>query len=65
PVRSSLVKQFTGGLVARWVTTGESPLSYVFGFDFLLSDMGHVGGFRRALDPRDYVHVYSNLEQEL
>jgi hypothetical protein len=32
PVRSSLHKQFTGGLVVRWVTTGESPLLYVFVF---------------------------------
>jgi hypothetical protein len=30
PVRSSLLKQLTGGLVVRWVTTSESPLSYVF-----------------------------------
>ncbi|EMD85260.1 hypothetical protein COCHEDRAFT_1119423, partial [Bipolaris maydis C5] len=32
PVRSGLYKQFTGGLVVRWVTTSESPLPYVFGF---------------------------------
>jgi hypothetical protein len=32
PVRSSLLKQLTGGLVVRWVTTSESPLSYVFNF---------------------------------
>ncbi|KAH8722868.1 hypothetical protein GQ44DRAFT_686353, partial [Phaeosphaeriaceae sp. PMI808] len=30
PVRSALLKQRTGGLVVRWVTTGESPLLYVF-----------------------------------
>ncbi|XP_014554189.1 hypothetical protein COCVIDRAFT_105596, partial [Bipolaris victoriae FI3] len=30
PVRSGIYKQFTGGLVVRWVTTSESPLSYVF-----------------------------------
>jgi hypothetical protein len=30
PVRSALFKQRTGGLVVRWVTTGESPLLYVF-----------------------------------
>jgi hypothetical protein len=30
PVRSALVKHCTGGLVVRWVTTGESPLLYVF-----------------------------------
>jgi hypothetical protein len=29
PVRSALFKQRTGGLVVRWVTTGESPLLYV------------------------------------
>ncbi|KAF2030899.1 hypothetical protein EK21DRAFT_64671, partial [Setomelanomma holmii] len=29
PVRSALLKQDTGGLVVRWVTTGESPLLYV------------------------------------
>ena len=32
PVRSALYKQFIGGLVVRWVTTGESPLSYVILF---------------------------------
>ncbi|KAH6881758.1 hypothetical protein BKA58DRAFT_7616 [Alternaria rosae] len=32
PVRSALVKQDIGGLVVRWVTTGESPLLYVFAF---------------------------------
>jgi hypothetical protein len=32
PVRSAVLKQCTGGLVVRWVTTGEYPLLYVFGF---------------------------------
>ena len=31
-VRSPHVKSLTGGLVVRWVTTGESPLLYVFVF---------------------------------
>ncbi|ENI08874.1 hypothetical protein COCC4DRAFT_128565, partial [Bipolaris maydis ATCC 48331] len=30
-VRLFVLKQFTGGLVARRVATGESPLLYVFG----------------------------------
>jgi Rieske Fe-S protein len=30
PVRSAELKQSTGGLVVRWVTTGEYPLLYVF-----------------------------------
>jgi hypothetical protein len=30
PVRSAIFKQDTGGLVVRWVTTGEYPLLYVF-----------------------------------
>jgi hypothetical protein len=30
PVRSPHDKPLTGGLVVRWVTTGESPLLYVF-----------------------------------
>jgi hypothetical protein len=30
PVCSALFKQRTGGLVVRWVTTGESPLLNVF-----------------------------------
>ncbi|EMD96510.1 hypothetical protein COCC4DRAFT_150194, partial [Bipolaris maydis ATCC 48331] len=34
-VGSSLVKQFTGGLVVRRVTTDESPLSYVFGILYI------------------------------
>jgi hypothetical protein len=32
PVRSAVLKQCTGGLVVRWVTTGEYPLLYVFDF---------------------------------
>jgi hypothetical protein len=32
PVRSAIFKQDTGGLVVRWVTTGEYPLLYVFAF---------------------------------
>jgi hypothetical protein len=34
PVRSALFKQHTGGLVVRWVTTGESPLLNVFCYCF-------------------------------
>ena len=34
PVRSAVLKQGTGGLVVRWVTTSESPLLYVFDFFF-------------------------------
>jgi hypothetical protein len=34
PVRSAVLKQDTGGLVVRWVTTGEYPLLYVFGCVF-------------------------------
>ena len=34
PVRSAIYKHDTGGLVVRWVTTSESPLSYVFGLYF-------------------------------
>jgi hypothetical protein len=34
PVRSAVLKQRTGGLVVRWVTTGESPLLYVFDLVF-------------------------------
>jgi hypothetical protein len=30
PVRSAVLKQCTGGLVVRWVTTSEYPLLYVF-----------------------------------
>ncbi|KAF2022674.1 hypothetical protein EK21DRAFT_82739, partial [Setomelanomma holmii] len=36
PVRSALDKQRTGGLVVRWVTTGEYRLLNVFG-NFLAS----------------------------
>ncbi|ENI01333.1 hypothetical protein COCC4DRAFT_204018, partial [Bipolaris maydis ATCC 48331] len=43
PVRSFIFKLDTGGLVVRWVTTGESPLSYVFAiFFFLHRSAGHV-----------------------
>ncbi|KAF1936995.1 hypothetical protein EJ02DRAFT_357779, partial [Clathrospora elynae] len=34
PVCSAVLKQCTGGLVVRWVTTSESPLLYVFAFCF-------------------------------
>ncbi|KAH5188571.1 hypothetical protein HBH76_102720 [Parastagonospora nodorum] len=37
PVRSAIFKQRTGGLVVRWVTTGESPLLYVFVSCFCLT----------------------------
>ncbi|KAF1946030.1 hypothetical protein EJ02DRAFT_337346 [Clathrospora elynae] len=30
PVRSAVLKQCTGGLVVRWVTTSESLLLFVF-----------------------------------
>jgi hypothetical protein len=36
PVRSAELKQCTGGLVVRWVTTGEYPLLYVFDVFVLL-----------------------------
>jgi len=35
PVRSAVLKQDTGRLVVRWVTTGEYPLLYVFDFFFI------------------------------
>ena len=35
PVRSAVLKQCTGGLVVRWVTTSESPLLYVFFLEIL------------------------------
>jgi hypothetical protein len=40
PVRSAVLKQCTGGLVVRWVTTGEYPLLYVFVFCFCLCEEG-------------------------
>jgi hypothetical protein len=36
PVRSPYDKPLTGELVVRWVTTGESPLLYVFDVLLLL-----------------------------
>jgi hypothetical protein len=42
PVRSAVLKQCTGVLVVRWVTTGEYPLLYVFAFllpDFWLQNV--------------------------
>jgi hypothetical protein len=36
PVRSAIFKQDTGGLVVRWVTTGEYPLLYVFELFFTI-----------------------------
>ncbi|KAF2849448.1 hypothetical protein T440DRAFT_399083 [Plenodomus tracheiphilus IPT5] len=40
PVRSAVLKQCTGGLVVRWVTTGESPLLYVFCLIFSFQGSG-------------------------
>ena len=58
PVRSAVLKQDTGGLVVRWVTTGEYPLLYVFGiFCLYLSERveirGHDYYFRRLLRKGD------------
>ncbi|XP_014551745.1 hypothetical protein COCVIDRAFT_112081, partial [Bipolaris victoriae FI3] len=55
PVRSGLYKLEIGGLVVRWVTTGESPLSYVFEklfhfYDFLLKHVIHLG-IRKVVFP--------------
>jgi hypothetical protein len=38
PVRSALLKQRTGGLVVRWVTTSEYPLLYVFAYFVVCQD---------------------------
>jgi hypothetical protein len=38
PVRSAVLKQRTGGLVVRWVTTSEYPLLYVFACLFALQE---------------------------
>jgi hypothetical protein len=43
PVRSAVLKQCTGGLVVRWVTTSESPLLYVFAFLFLVRSVWFYG----------------------
>jgi hypothetical protein len=45
PVRSAVLKLVTGGLVVRWVTTGESPLLYVFFFFFCKSDIPVLSSF--------------------
>jgi hypothetical protein len=45
PVRSAVLKQCTGGLVVRWVTTGEYPLLYVFCSFLLPCDDGCRDGF--------------------
>jgi hypothetical protein len=55
PVRSAVLKLVTGGLVVRWVTTGEYPLLYVFGFFVYLTaswtdNMGTCGQRQRARD---------------
>jgi hypothetical protein len=49
PVRSALFKQRTGGLVVRWVTTGESPLLNVF---------DHAIFFPRYCNVADHINVY-------
>jgi hypothetical protein len=35
----AVLKLVTGGLVVRWVTTGESPLLYVFAISFVSLDL--------------------------
>jgi hypothetical protein len=42
PVRSAVLKQCTGGLVVKWVTTGEYPLLYVFIVFWLPCGMGNL-----------------------
>ncbi|EUC41921.1 hypothetical protein COCMIDRAFT_104883, partial [Bipolaris oryzae ATCC 44560] len=61
PVRSFVLKQFTGGLVVRWVTTGESPLSYVFESFFALGNsyyMNRVGCVEYFTMPKAHHTVY-------
>jgi hypothetical protein len=57
PVRSAVLKQCTGGLVVRWVTTSEYPLLYVFAFllrvyvgRFLTDRRGEVEELRTRLE---------------
>jgi hypothetical protein len=47
PVRSAIFKQDTGGLVVRWVTTGEFPLLYVI---FCWCECSDVGLWRRDVE---------------
>jgi hypothetical protein len=54
PVRSAVLKQDTGGLVVRWVTTSEYPLLYVFVFAFLFSYDGE-GRCRKWIRDRRFV----------
>ena len=52
PVRSAVLKQDTGGLVVRWVTTSEYPLLYVFAISFASSWKGSDRMRLGILDPR-------------
>jgi hypothetical protein len=47
PVRSAVLKQDTGGLVVRWVTTSESPLLYVF--------------VAKSISTRNFLNHYTNI----
>jgi len=42
PVRSAILKQDTGGLVVRWMTTGEYPLLNVFAIFLVVSKKAKV-----------------------
>ncbi|KAF1965616.1 hypothetical protein BU23DRAFT_22442 [Bimuria novae-zelandiae CBS 107.79] len=52
PVRSALHKQRSDGSVLGWVTTGESPLLYVFAF-FALVDLAVICPRRAKRAPHD------------
>jgi hypothetical protein len=51
PVRSAVLKQCTGGLVVRWVTTSESPLLYVFAFSLGRNPNMHASCSGRSSEP--------------
>ncbi|KAF2636387.1 hypothetical protein P280DRAFT_409808, partial [Massarina eburnea CBS 473.64] len=63
PVRSAVLKHDTGGLVVRWVTTGEYLLLYVFAvfadFFFLCRKESN---YRGKVEKGRYMEVLSSVD---
>ncbi|EUC45706.1 hypothetical protein COCMIDRAFT_94864, partial [Bipolaris oryzae ATCC 44560] len=63
PVRSAVLKLEIGGLVVRWVTTGESPLSYVFAILFCSLVVQYVTWVWLSIQVQHCNHFCSRVSQ--
>ncbi|KAF1848485.1 uncharacterized protein K460DRAFT_280964, partial [Cucurbitaria berberidis CBS 394.84] len=60
PVRSAVLKQDTGGLVVRWVTTSESPLLYVFAIVFASTERRTLEGAHRRWVQAECMYIFGS-----